>query len=173
MQTSKQKLAAWLGGAALLASATAFIVHGEGQVNKVYKDPIGVLTACVGETAYVVVPGDIKLGNTFTDGQCEAALYRSMWTHAEPVIRCTAPAVLTSGQKVAYLDFAFNVGGTNFCSSTMARKARAGDVAGSCAEFYKWRFAGGIDCSSAQGKRTCGGVWTRRSAEDKMCRGTP
>ena len=173
MQTSRQKLAAWLGSAALLASAATLIIQGEGKINKVYKDPIGVLTACVGETAYVVLPGDIKLGNAFTDAQCENALYRSMWAHAEPVIRCTAPAVLTSGQKIAFLDFTYNVGGANFCKSTMARKAAAGDVAGSCGEFYKWRFAGGIDCSSAHGKHTCGGVWTRRSKEDAMCRGTP
>ena len=97
MQSSKQKLAAWLGSATLLASAAAFIMHGEGKVNQVYKDPVGILTACVGETAYVVTPGDIKLGNRFTDEQCDAALYRSMWAHAEPVIRCTNGAKLTSG----------------------------------------------------------------------------
>ena len=173
MQSSKQKLIVWLGSTVLLASAALFVTTNEGNRNTVYRDPVGILTACVGETAYVVTPGDIKPGNTFTNAQCDAALYRSMWVHAEPVIRCTNGAKLTSGQKIAFLDFTYNVGAGNFCKSTMARKAAAGDVAGSCSEFYKWRFAGGIDCSSAQGKRTCGGVWTRRSAEDKMCRGTP
>jgi lysozyme len=140
-------------------------------VHQVYRDPIGVLTACVGETNYVVVPGDIKMGAKFTDAQCTAALQRSMWRHAKPVIDCTAPAQLTVGQKIAFLDFAFNVGAANFCGSTMARKARAGDVEGSCAEFARWRFAGGIDCASAQGRRTCGGVWTRRQLEDRLCSG--
>lgn len=167
--TSKDKLKLWLGSATALAAAAAFISSNEGTVYKVYRDPVGILTACTGETGYVVTPGDIKLGNTFTPAQCTEALYRSMAAHAEPVMRCTAPAVLTAGQKLAYLDFAFNVGGANFCSSTLARKARLGDVQGSCSEFFKWKMAQGVDCS--QNPRVCGGVWTRRGQEYDVCLG--
>ncbi len=164
---NKAALAKWLGGAAVMAAAAAFVSTNEGTALKVYRDPVGVLTACTGETGYVVTPGDIKMGNTFTQEQCINALYRSMAQHAEPVIRCTSPVVLTRGQKLAFLDFAFNVGGVNFCGSTMAKLARAGDVVGSCNEFSKWKFAQGIDCS--KNPKICGGVWTRRGKEREVC----
>jgi lysozyme len=155
----KQKLAAWLGAAGLVA-ATTVVVNSEGLVTSAYRDPIGIWTACVGETAYVVKVGDIKPGARFTPEQCRERLYISMADHAEPVVRCTIPAVLTTGQKVAFLSFAYNVGGAKFCASTLARKARAGDIAGSCAELSRWTQAGG---------RELKGLVTRRAEERRIC----
>lgn len=170
MADGKLKLVAWLGAAAV-AGAAAFVQINEGTVETVYRDPVQILTACTGETHYIVTPGDIKPGATFTREQCTEALYRSMWEHAEPVIRCTAPAELTPGQKTALLDFSFNAGGATFCKSSIARKAKAGDVRGSCDAILLYRFAGGRDCSAPENKRICGGIWTRRQAEHRVCMG--
>lgn len=159
--TPKQKLLTWLGGAALATSVGVVTLY-EGEVLTTYRDPIGIYTACVGETAYVVKPGDIKPGTTFTREQCRERLYLSLAEHAEPVIRCTAPAVLTDGQKVAFLSFSFNVGGAKFCASSLARKARAGDAHGSCAELSRWTLAGG---------RELPGLVKRRAAERRICEG--
>jgi lysozyme len=152
-----------------LAVASAFVARNEGTVPYAYRDPIGVLTACVGETHYVQTPGDLKVGARFTQAQCTEALYRSMAEHAEPVMRCTAPAQLTDGQKVAFLDFSFNVGGVAFCRSGVAAQARAGNVRASCDALLQWRMAGGRDCSQQKNKSVCGGVWTRRLDEQKIC----
>lgn len=159
--TPKQKLAAWLGATGLAVS-TAFIANSEGLLLTAYKDPIGIWTACVGETSHVVKPGDIKPGSKFTKEQCTERLYLSMVDHAEPVIRCTKPANLTPGQKVAFLSFAFNVGGEKFCASTLAKKARAEDLAGACAELSRWTMAGG---------RELPGLVTRRAGERRICEG--
>ncbi len=159
--TPKQKIAAWLGAAGL-AVATTVIVQSEGFVTSAYRDPIGIWTACVGETAHVVTPGDIKPGAKFTQEQCRERLYISMAEHAEPVIRCTAPTVLTTGAKVAFLSFSFNVGGSKFCASTLAKKARNGDLRGACAELSRWTIAGG---------RELPGLVTRRAEERKICEG--
>lgn len=167
--TPRQKLAAWLGGVALAAGAATFTATQEGTVFKSYRDPVNILTACAGETKFVATPGDIKPGATFTPDQCTEALYRSLWEHAEPVIRCGGDK-LTTGQKLAFLDFTYNVGGFAFCGSTMAAKAKRGDVAGSCGELLRWRMAGGKDCSDrANG---CYGVWTRRQQEHALCIGS-
>jgi lysozyme len=164
----KLKLVGWLG-AATVAGAAAFVQINEGTVTHTYADPAraDLLTACTGETHYISVPGDIKPGATFTREQCTEALYRSMWEHAQPVIECTAPAELTQGQRVSFLDFTFNTGGATFCKSSIARKAKAGDVKGSCDAILLYRFAGGRDCS--KDRHFCGGIWTRRQAEYRVC----
>lgn len=166
--TPKQKLGAWLGAGAVL-TAVSFTQVNEGTVPRAYPDPAraDLLTACTGETHYIVTPGDIKPGAVFTREQCTESLYRSMWEHAQPVINCTAPANLTTGQKTAFLDFTFNVGGATFCKSSIARKAKAGDVKGSCEAILMYRFAGGHDCS--KDRHVCGGIWTRRQAEYRVC----
>ena len=168
------RLAAWLGSGAIAASLVAFTGGEEGTVLQVYKDPIPnkvVLTVCTGETNFVTTPGDIKLGASFTAEQCADALERSLWTHAQDVMRCTANIPLTTGQRVAFLDFTYNAGGSNFCASSMARKAKAGDVRGSCEALLMWRNAGGKDCSVRS--NGCWGVWQRRLKEKDICLGTP
>jgi lysozyme len=174
MATDRQKrLAVWLGGATVVASAVTFTSHQEGTVTHVYQDPAraDLLTACTGETHYIVTPGDIKPGATFTREQCAQALYRSMAEHAEPVMQCTEGANLTTGQKIAFLDIAYNGGGAMFCKSSMARKAKAGDVQGSCDAILLYRFAGGKDCSLPSNKHVCGGIWDRRQKERAICLG--
>ena len=171
--TPKQKLGAWLGSATLVATAVGFTASQEGTVLHVYKDPVQILTACTGETHYVAIPGDIKPGATFTKEQCSDALMRSLAEHAEPVIRCTAPAALTSGQKLAFLDLSYNGGGALFCKSSIARKATAGDVKGSCDAILLYRYAGGRDCSRPENKHICGGLWDRRQKQHAICMGGP
>ncbi len=169
-QTSAAEPVVIATGTAALEAATTFIAKKEATVLAAYQDPIKVWTACTGETKYVVAPGDIKAGARFTKAQCTERLYESMWEHAEPVIRCTAPAALTTGQKVAFLDLSFNMGGTNFCKLTvLLAKAKAGDVAGSCAAITRYVWAGGgkIDCRIRS--NNCYGVVVRRAEERAIC----
>ncbi|WP_042886344.1 lysozyme [Cupriavidus necator] len=103
----------------------------EGTVYKTYRDIGGVLTYCTGATE------DAIWGKTYTPNECAAKLDADLARHAEGVMGCVH-VPLTDGQKVAFVDTAYNIGVEAFCSSSMARKANAGDMAGACAALSLW-----------------------------------
>uniref|UniRef100_A0A193SBP3 Lysozyme n=1 Tax=biofilter metagenome TaxID=1070537 RepID=A0A193SBP3_9ZZZZ len=125
----------------------------EGTVLKTYRDPIGVLTSCMGHTG-----PELQMGQRWTPEQCQQQLADDLVKHADALQCITKP--LTDGQKAAFVSFAFNVGVPKFCSSTLARKANAGDMAGACAELSRWTYAGGKELP---------GLVNRRQIERKVC----
>lgn len=153
---SKARLVAKIGGVAA-AAAVSLVAYYEGTIYKSYKDPIGIVTACTGHTG-----PELKMGQTFTKQQCEEMLYQDLAKHADALDCIKKP--MTDGQKAAFLSFAFNVGNGAFCSSTLARKANAGDMIGACAEMSRWTYAGG---------KKLPGLVKRRADERQLCeRGT-
>jgi GH24 family phage-related lysozyme (muramidase) len=76
-------------------------------------------------------------------------------------------AEVTQGQYDSYISFAYNVGSTAFCKSTMAKLANEGDREGSCAQFDRWMFVAGKDCKIKASN--CGGILKRREAEKELC----
>lgn len=146
------KAAVGVSCAALLLSV---VPKFEGVILRGYKDPIGIVTACAGHTATAV------LGRAYTPAECEKLLADDLVSHAEGVNACVQ-VPLTTGQRAAFVSFAFNVGTSAFCSSTMARKLNAGDYAGSCAELSRWTKAAGRDLP---------GLVKRRAAERALCEG--
>ena len=85
-------------------------------------------------------------------------LYADLLKHAQALECVKRP--MNDGQKAAFLSFAFNVGNGAFCSSTLVRKANAGDMPGACAELSRWAYAGGKQLQ---------GLVNRRAAERKLC----
>lgn len=148
----KRGLAAIVGVVAATA-LYALTPSMEGRVLKTYKDVGAVLTYCDGATE------NAQWGKTYTPAECNAQLDRDLARHAEGVMACTH-APLTDGQKVAYVDFAYNVGVAAYCGSTVARKANSGDRAGSCEALLMWDKAGG---------RVWPGLTKRRRAEREIC----
>ena len=148
----RSKLIAKIGAAAaaLAVSAVAFY---EGTVQRTYRDPIGIITACTGHTG-----PELQMGQTFTREQCDDMLAKDLLEHAAALDCIKTP--LADGQKAAFLSFAFNVGNGAFCGSTLARKANAGDMRGACAELSRWTLAGG---------RELPGLVKRRAAERALC----
>ena len=148
----RSKLIAKIGAAAaaLAVSAVAFY---EGTVQRTYRDPIGIITACTGHTG-----PELEMGQTFTREQCDDMLAKDLLQHAAALDCIKTP--LADGQKAAFLSFAFNVGNGAFCGSTLARKANAGDMRGACAELSRWTLAGG---------RELPGLVKRRAAERALC----
>ena len=122
------KLVGVVGAAA--AAALLVLVKNEGTVLTTYRDMGGVLTYCTGATE------DAHWGKTTTPAECRAQLDKDLARHAEGVMACVR--VLTDGQKVAFVDTAYNIGVVAFCGSSMARKANAGDMAGACAALALW-----------------------------------
>lgn len=152
--TPRQRLAAKIGAGAV-ALAIPLVVHFEGRVPWVHRDPIGRLAACYGHDDQTMTPG-----KRFTAAECQAMLDEDLLKHAEAIDCIKRP--LTDGQKAAFLSFAFNVGNKAFCGSTLVRKANAGDMAGACAELSRWTLAGGKELP---------GLVRRRAAERAVCEG--
>lgn len=140
-----------IAAVALLALTPKF----EGTVLKTYADIGGVLSYCTGATE------NAAWGKTYTPEQCRAQLDRDLERHATGVMACVR-APLTDGQKVAFVDAAYNIGVSAFCGSSMARKANAGDMAGACNALLMWDKVGG---------KAVAGLTRRRQAEREICIG--
>jgi len=141
-------------GAGCCAALLAYVPQFEGTILRGYKDPIGIVTACTGNTSSAV------LGKPYTKAECEQLLVDDLVKHSEGVMGCVDKP-LTTGQRAASISFAFNVGVGAFCSSTMAKKLNAGDPT-ACAELLRWTKAGGQELP---------GLVKRRKIEEQMCEG--
>ena len=150
--TPRQKLVAKVGAGAL-ALALPLVVHFEGTVYRTYRDPIGIITSCTGHTG-----PELRMGQTFTPEQCDAQLMGDLLKHAD-ALHCVKQPI-GDNQRAAFLSFAYNVGESKFCGSTLVRKANQGDLRGACAELSRWVMAAGQELP---------GLVRRRAAERAMC----
>lgn len=147
---SKRQLLA--GAAAVLVLATPLIISFEGWRQRAYLDPVGIPTACAGHTQ------GVRLGQIYSAAECRQLLEADLQIALKAVDRCVPGQ--PEAARAAFTSFAFNVGATRFCSSTLAKKARAGDLAGACRELDRWTYAGG---------RELPGLVRRRAAERQLC----
>ena len=65
-------------------------------------------------------------------------------------------------------DFGYQYGIGALCKSSIVAKVNAGDYAGSCAGYLKYRYVAGYDCSTPGNKR-CPGVWMRQLTRYQTC----
>lgn len=146
-------------GAAAAAALLVFTPVQEGRVLKTYRDIGGVLTYCDGATE------NAQAGKTYSPAECDAQLDRDLERHAAGIAKCVPMDRLTDGQRVAFVDAAYNIGVPAFCGSSMARRANAGDMVGACDALLMWNRAGG---------REVAGLTRRRQRERELClRGLP
>jgi len=151
--TQRRGLVALVGAVAataLLSFTPAF----EGTELSTYRDIGGVLTYCTGATE------NAAWGKTYTPAQCRAQLDRDLERHASGIAMCIPLARLTDGQKVAFVDVAYNVGVSAFCGSSMARRTNARDMVGACNALLMWNKVGGKEVR---------GLTRRRQAERELC----
>jgi lysozyme len=150
---SKARVAAVIGiGAAALV--LPFVARWEGTIPKTYRDPVGILTACTGHTG-----PELRMGQTWTQAECEEMLAGDLLTAARGVQDCVTEP-LSDQELAAYTSFAFNVGTSAFCGSTLLVKLNAGDHVGACEEISKWIYAQGVRLQ---------GLVNRRAAERSLC----
>ena len=150
--TPRQRLVAKIGAGTVTMVLPVVLLY-EGTVHSTYKDPIGIVTVCTGHTG-----PELRMGQRYTKEQCETMLYDDLLKHADALNCIKTP--LADNQKAAFQSFAFNVGNSAFCKSTLVRKANAGDLMGACAELSRWVMAGG---------RELPGLVKRRAAERQLC----
>jgi lysozyme len=102
-------------GTALTTAMVADISNDEGRRLISYKDIKGVVTNCDGNTK------NAKLGQTFTNDQCDEITAEQLLVHAKIVIRCV-PAIQQErhGQQLrAAANFDYNTGA--FCGGSPGR----------------------------------------------------
>ena len=131
--------------------------------------------------AIIPVPGDVPTigfgttegvqpGDTITPPKALERALNDVQKYEGALKRCvTVP--LHQYEYDAYVDLAYNIGPTAFCGSTLVKKLNAEDYPGACAEILRFRFFKKQDCALPQYKRICGGLWTRRQAENQRCLG--
>jgi lysozyme len=142
-------------GGAIAALCCAVVGGFEGIRQVAYRDVVGVPTVCYGETR------GIRMGMKFTKTECDAMLLKGLDEFANGVERCVPSAVnMPEARYVAHVSLAYNIGIGAYCKSTVARRANAGDVRGSCDAFMMWNKAKGI---------TFPGLTRRRAHERAMC----
>lgn len=143
-------------GGSVVALAAPVITYYEGFRLDVYRDPIGIVTECIGHTktaAQTVGRNSVV--------SCAQKLKLDIESHWYGIQGCAAGVTPISEEEwAAYLSFAFNVGVGNFCKSQLAVKLKAGDRMGACAELSKWTKAGGKDLP---------GLVRRRATERELC----
>ncbi|WP_176317397.1 lysozyme [Burkholderia vietnamiensis] len=161
MANVPKKTLAGVVGAAAAALLFSMVPKFEGLELVARPDPIGIITACNGDTK------DVRTGQRFTPDECRARLEQRLIQHAEPVLKCTPVLQGHTYQLAAAVSFAYNVGAGAYCSSTTAKRFNAGDWKGACRALNEadngrpqWVTAGG---------RVLPGLVKRRAEERALC----
>lgn len=147
--------------ATVAADGTATVKHVAGpQYLKAYLDIAGIATACDGITK------GVRMGQTYTPGQCTALLERELYIHAAGVMKCSS-GLRQPGrdyQRAAAVSLAYNIGVGGFCGSTARKRFDAGDWRGGCNAFMSWNKA------RVRGVlRPVKGLTARRERERALC----
>lgn len=124
------------------------------QYLKAYLDLVKVPTACDGITE------GIRMGQTFTEAQCNEKLEEELIAHAEPIVRCIPGLYGRPNQAIAAVDLSFNIGAAGVCRSSIARLWNAGRWREGCDRFPAFNRAGG---------RPIRGLTMRRAREREIC----
>lgn len=122
----------------------------EGLRLRAYLCPAGVPTIGYGSTG-----PDVKLGQVCTAEEAEARMQLDAGVFLAGAL-ASVPTATTDGRQAALADFAYNLGLTRLRSSTLRRRALAGDWEGVRVELAKWVRGGG---------RVLPGLVARRQAE--------
>lgn len=153
MRTSTKGGIAGASAAAVIALTVTIVQPWEGRHLQAYRDIVGVWTICDGETR------GVKPGQVATPAQCDTMLYRSLTEFKAKLDKClTHPLPLKTSASL--LSWTYNVGPGAACSSTLVKKANAGDLAGACDQLPRWNRAGG---------NVVRGLTNRRLAEQQLC----
>lgn len=132
--------------------AVDFIRGWEGERLKAYQCSAGVWTIGVGHTK------GVKEGDVITQEESERIFLEDLESFKKEM----APLIkvdVTEGQFIALMSFVFNLGLTNFMTSTLLKRLNVGDFPGAAYEFPKWKYAGGEEVR---------GLLLRRKAEREL-----
>ncbi len=158
MSKARIALAAALGSVTIAGTAITTVATWEGKANVPYRDIVGVLTVCYGETKGVEK-------RYYSDAECGDMLSTSMLEHWNGIAKCSTIATARPRERVAHLSLAYNIGVGAWCKSSIpARLARNdGTACAVISEFNKARVAGVLV--------PVRGLTNRRESERAICDG--
>lgn len=119
----------------LASDGTPTIRHVNGpQYLTAYLDIAGVATGCDG------IADGVKIGQRFTEAQCNALLDKQLISKAQGVMACS-PALGQPGrdwQRVAAVTHAYQFGVAGWCTSTAHKLIEQGKIAEGCSALLLW-----------------------------------
>lgn len=157
MLTTKQKQALGAAGIATVlaaAGATANLAKPfEGQKLTPYRDPVGILTVCYGETHNVQ-------NRRYTPAECDQLINDKMIDYAAQVYECHPD--LPFSVLVAATDIVYNVrnGRAIVCTGVVGQKLSAKDYPSACRQMLAYNRGGG---------KVLPGLDRRRKADYQKC----
>jgi lysozyme len=142
-------------GGALAASVVALVSGFEGLRTYAYRDPVGIPTICFGETR------GVRMGDHKTPAECKDMLIARLAEFETGMRKCLAsPDTIPDNAYAAFLSFTYNAGPGNFCKSSVASRANAGNLRGACDALLMWDKSRGIRLP---------GLTRRRQEERALC----
>lgn len=138
----------------------------EGYTSNAIPDP--ARGAAVPTIGYGQTQG-VKMGDTTTPPEALKRLGESLTTYEKSVQACVEVPLYQHEYDV-YVDLAYNIGGGQFCNSTIVKKLNSWDYKGACDAILLWNRAGQHDCRTSS---ACKGLWIRRLEAHKKCLAEP
>ncbi|MDR1889624.1 MAG: glycoside hydrolase family protein [Zoogloeaceae bacterium] len=111
----------------------------------------------------------VSMGDRITPPAALALAARDIAIKEGALKTCMGDVPLSQNEYDAIVSLAYNVGPAAVCKSSLPGKFRAGDNKAGCKTILDFKKVQGRDCSLPENKRFCGGVWTRRQAEYRLC----
>jgi lysozyme len=158
MNKQRITLAAALGSVTIATGALTYVGKWEGKANVPYRDIVGVLTVCHGETKGVE-------RRRYSDAECGDMLSSSMLDHWDGIAKCSVIESRPPRERVAHLSLAYNIGVGAWCRSSIPARLERNDGT-ACAvisQFNKARVAGVLV--------EVRGLTNRRESERAICDG--
>lgn len=154
-------ISAALAGGYLIIPYEGSVTNSQG-VHVAYKDPVGIDTACYGQTGKDLYGRTIRAGMRYTEDECLQMLTTSIQSFERSVDRLVKVDYASYYQKAALISFAYNVGEGNLATSTLLRNLNSGNHIAACNELSRWVYAQ---------KRKLKGLEVRREEERRWCLG--
>ncbi len=132
-----QKRTAAAGGSLALATAAllAILPVWEGYSNTPYRDVVGVMTVCTGETR-------VKM-RTYSDEECAKMLEGGVQPFLAAVLKRNPRIERDPEQWAAHAALAYNIGEAGYAKSSVARLYAAGNELAACEAIGRYKYAGG------------------------------
>ncbi|MUO77611.1 glycoside hydrolase family protein [Agrobacterium vitis] len=159
-----KKAIAASGGIAVILAGTALVQPWEGLRTKAYRDMVGVVTVCYGETK------GVKMSDQYTPQQCDEMLWKRLKTDYEDPIKKCVPSYDAAplSWRASSISLSYNVGVGAFCKSTARNRALKADWLGSCQAMTWFNRAGNEVVPGLDSRRKLGDA--NRIGEYELCK---
>lgn len=156
-----------IAGLTLTASAFIGLVVKEDYIDRARRPtPLDVPTYGLGTTTRPD-GSPVQLGDTTNPVKAIVDAHRDILKFEGAIKRCVK-VPLNQKEYDLYVDLAYNIGESGFCSSTIVERLNAGEYRNACDAILMWKRHGKQDCS-VPGNKICWGLWLRRQETHAKC----